>query len=241
MIYIKKLVLEKPLEERVDYPYDIPAIHLLNELEFSSDITFLVGENGIGKSTLIEALAICAGFNPEGGSTYLRFNTYDTHSVLYQDLKIVRSTNRNTDGFFLRAESFYNIASELDRITDKDKLYRNYGGAIHCKSHGEGFMSVVMNRLSGNGLYIFDEPESALSVHSQLQLLVKMRQLQENQSQFIIATHSPILLAYPGATIYHISEDGFAPIQYEDTEQYKMTKLFLLNYQSIINKLLVDD
>lgn len=156
MIYINKITNRRPIEERKEYPYNIPAIRNLNEFEFKSNVTFIIGENGSGKSTFVEAIAVCAGFNPEGGSTYLNYRTYDTHSRLFQDFKITRNGNRNKDGYFLRAESFYNVASELDRITDREKLERNYGGALHERSHGESFLGVILNRLSGNGLYIFD-------------------------------------------------------------------------------------
>ena len=217
---------------------DIPAIRNLETFEFKSNVTFIVGENGAGKSTLIEAIAICAGFNPEGGSTFLSHHTYDTHSSLFGDLRLTRGPYRNKDGFFLRAESFYNVASEIDRISDSWQLDANYGGSIHARSHGEGFLGVILNRLSGNGLYIFDEPESALSVMSLLTLMAKMRELEKANSQFIIATHSPILLAYPEAEIYAITDDGLRLTSYEDTEQYQLTRQFILNREVFIKELM---
>ncbi|MBE6307762.1 MAG: ATP-binding cassette domain-containing protein [Bacteroidales bacterium] len=238
MIYIKKITNEKQISERLEYPYNIPAIRNLNEFEFNNNVTFIIGENGTGKSTLIEAIAIRAGFNPEGGSLFLNYQTQNTHSTLYRDIKLTRGTIRNKDGYFLRAESFYNIATEIDRITDGFKLLKNYGGALHKRSHGEGFLGVVLNRLSGNGLYIFDEPESGLSLSSIFKLIVKIKELEKNNSQFIIATHSPILLAYPGAEIYKITNYGLELTNYENTEQFCFTKYFILNYNKIINELL---
>ena len=208
-------------------------------LRFKSNVTFIIGENGTGKSTFIEGIAIGAGFNPEGGSAYLNYHTYDTHSSLFKDLKLTRGAYRNKDGFFLRAESFYNIASEIDRISQPWQLDKNYGGSIHQRSHGESFLGVILNRLYGNGLYIFDEPESALSVTSIFTLMAKMRELEKRNSQFIIATHSPILLAYPGAEIYMITNDGLKLVEYENTEPYLLTKHFLSNYKSILEELII--
>ena len=240
MIYIEKVINDRPEAERSEYPYSIPVIKELYELEFRKSVTFITGENGTGKSTLIEAIAISAGFNPEGGSIYMNYSTYDTHSSLYNDIRLVRAARRNRDGYFLRAESFYNVASETDRISDRNQLARNYGGSLHGRSHGEGFLALAMNRMNGNGLYILDEPESALSVTSQLQFLVKMKELVDNKSQFIIATHSPILLAYPDADIYVITDKGLTLSEYEETEQYRLTKYFISNYRKVIAGLMND-
>lgn len=237
MIFVRKIINDRPLENRTEYPYNIPAIHGIDEFEFRKSVTFFVGENGAGKSTLIEALAVCAGFNPEGGSTNLNYTTYDTHSSLYQDIRLVRAAYRNRDGYFLRAESFYNVASETDRISSKRELEANYGGPLHERSHGEGFIGLINNRLGGNGLYIFDEPESALSVPSQMQLLIKMKELVDKRSQFIIATHSPILLAFPDADIYEITDKGLILTSYEETEQYRLTKYFINNHEKMMDKL----
>lgn len=238
MIYIRKIVNLKGLNERTEYPYNISVISQLHEFEFKSSVTFIVGENGTGKSTFVEALAISAGFNPEGGSHYLNYHTYDSHSSLFNNIKLTRSGYRNKDGYFLRAESFYNVAAEIDRISNAWQLEKNYGGALHERSHGESFLGLMLNRLSGDGLYIFDEPESALSIISQFKLLVKMKELEDKKSQFIIATHSPVLLAYPGAEIYKITDNGLVLTNYEDTEQYKLTKYFVTNYSQVINELI---
>jgi predicted ATPase len=226
------------MEERREYPYNIPAILHLDEFEFKSNVTFIIGENGSGKSTFIEAIAVSLGLNPEGGSSYLNYHTYDTHSCLFNDLKLTRGPYRNKDSFFLRAESFYNVASELDRITDAWRMMKNYGGRIHERSHGEGFLSVILNRLSGNGLYIFDEPESALSINSLYTLMVKMHELEKKDSQFIIATHSPILMAFPEADLWELSDRGIEQKHFRDTEHYQITKQFLENPERMLRYLM---
>lgn len=236
MIYINTIKNTKSTEERNIYPYNIPSIANLNMLEFRKNVTFIIGENGSGKSTLIEAIAINAGFNPEGGNRNFNFTTNDSHSTLFNDLKLIRSAYREKDGFFLRAESFYNVATAIDQY----QVQYNYGGSLHKCSHGESFLALVKNRFSGNGLYIFDEPESALSLTNQLTLMLLIKELVDKDSQFIIATHSPILMAYPDADIYSVSDEGLKLIKYEDTEQYKMTKYFINNYQRMISDLGLD-
>ena len=237
MIYIKRIINRKPIEERCEYPYNIPSILHMDEFEFRESVTFITGENGAGKSTFIEALAICAGFNPEGGSPNLNYHTYDSHSSLFNDLKLVRSAYRNKDGYFLRAESFYNVSSELDRISGRAFQMINYGGMLHEYSHGESFLALVQNRLSGNGLFIFDEPESALSISSQFRLLIRMKELVDNKSQFIIATHSPILMAFPNARLYLLDEEGITPVDYRETEHYQLTRRFLENPERMLRYL----
>lgn len=238
MIYIERIKNIRLKEDRVVYPYNIPSIFNLEELKFRKSVTFITGENGSGKSTLVEALAINAGFNPEGGGRNFNFKTQDSHSLLYNDIKLIRSAYRNTNGYFLRAESFYNLASEIDNILPSYQVIKNYGGSLHKCSHGESFLALVHHRLSGNGLYIFDEPESALSIVSQFNLLMAMKGLVEKQSQFIIATHSPILMAYPDADIYHVTDNGLELVNYEDTEQYRLTKYFINNYEKMIVELM---
>jgi len=237
VIYIESIVNRRPLDERSGYPYDIPSIASLERFEFRKDVTFIVGENGTGKSTFVEALAVCAGFNAEGGSQNFNFSTQDSHSELCRDLRLVRSPYRNKDGYFLRAESFYNVSSEIDRIG----VRRSYGGSLHERSHGESFLALAYNRLRGEGLYIFDEPEAALSVSGQLKLLVRMKELVAQRSQFVIATHSPILMAYPGAEIYCTTDDGLELVEYEQTEAYRLTRYFIGNYKSLLGKLGLSD
>ena len=217
-----------------EYPYCLPVCRNMGELVFHPSVTFLVGENGTGKSTLLEAIAIAMGFNAEGGSRNFRFSTRPSHSPLHEALKIQRGLKRPRDGFFLRAESFYNVATEADHLGAS-----GYGEkSLHELSHGESFMALVMERFFGNGLYILDEPEAALSPNRQLALLARMHDLVQNASQFIIATHSPILMAYPNATIYSLENEAIQEIDYTDTEHFVVTKQFLINHEKILETLL---
>jgi predicted ATPase len=218
------------------YPFSIPAINKLDTLAFSPQVTFLVGENGCGKSTLVEAIAIVAGFNAEGGSQNLRFTTRPSESNLHEHLRLVRGVKRPRTGFFLRAESFFNVASEIEK---DPMILAAYGGQpLHEKSHGEAFLTLVNERFGSDGLYVLDEPEAALSPQRQLSLLAAIHALVSQRSQFIIATHSPILLAYPGATLYFLSEDGIQAVAYEQTEHYALTRDFLLNRDRYLKRLL---
>jgi len=231
--------------ERDSYLNALPAVrHLMtcDKLEFRSPITFLVGENGTGKSTLLEGIAVAAGFNAEGGTRNFNFATQQTHSDLYRHL-ILSKYGRPKDGFFLRAESFYNVATNIDQM-DREfsfgpKLIDSYGGvSLHCQSHGESFLSVVLNRFGGNGLYILDEPEAALSPMRLLTLLAAICQLVERNSQFIISTHSPILMACPNAQIYQLGEYGIEEVAYKQTEHYQFTRRFLEDPERILRYLL---
>jgi predicted ATPase len=223
------------------YPFSIPAIKHLDRLDMNPGVTFVVGENGSGKSTLIEAIAVAAGFNPEGGTKNFHFNTRRSDSELQEVLQIARGVKREKDGFFLRAESFFNVATEIETSDEmKQNLLVYYGGkSFHEQSHGESFMNLVKIRFGGHGLYVLDEPEAALSPSRQLALLCLMHNLVENcDSQFIIATHSPILMAYPGATIYYLGEKGIEQVAYEDTEHYQVTRGFLENREVYLKHLL---
>ncbi|MCE9576802.1 MAG: AAA family ATPase [Deltaproteobacteria bacterium] len=206
------------------YPFAIPAIRTLESLALHPQVTFLVGENGSGKSTLIEAIAQAAGFNAEGGSKNFSFATRPESSALKDALRLVRGMRRERDGFFLRAESFYNAATYVDETGAS-----GYGDrSLHAQSHGESFLALANHRFRGDGLYLLDEPEAALSPSRQLSLLKIIDQLvRQRGSQFVIATHSPILMAYPRATIYALGVDGAAPIAYEDTEHFQLTRDFL--------------
>jgi predicted ATPase len=209
-------------------------------MEFSPTVTYFIGENGSGKSTVVEAIAVAMGFNAEGGSKNFNFGTRVTHSDLYQYLGYTRSHQQPKDGFFLRAESFYNVATNIDEQYEDSgtSSFRAYGGkSLHEQSHGESFMSLLFDRFFGGGLYILDEPEAALSPTRQLSVLSHIHQLVQQQSQFIIATHSPILMAYPGALIYEFSETGYEKKDYKDTEHYKVTKMFLDRYETMVEEL----
>lgn len=218
-----------------EYPFCLPVVKNLHTMSFHPDVTFLVGENGSGKSTLIEAIASLLDFNPEGGNKNIRFSSKHTHSNLDKYLKLSRSFKKPKDGFFLRAESFYNVASYVDEIG----YLETYGGkSLHEQSHGESFISLLNNKFRGNGLYILDEPEAALSPARQMTALAIIHELVNAKSQFIIATHSPILMAYPNSTIYWLSETGIEEIEYTKTEHYEITKTFLNQTESMLKALL---
>ena len=230
-LYIRAVRPKPHSDDVLGYTAAIPAIRNLKRLQLKSPVTFFVGENGSGKSTLLEAIAVAFGFNPEGGTQNFHFSTSETHSPLYRFLTLEKGIHRPKDGFFLRAESFYNVASEVDRLEEVDRgLLRSYGGkSLHGQSHGESFLSLALNRFGGKGLYLLDEPEAALSPQNQLTLLSRIHQLVQLNSQFIIATHSPILMACPEAEIYAISAEGAVSTEYEQTEHYQIIKSFLEN------------
>ena len=244
--YLREISLKT---EKIDdwelFPFTIPAIRNLEQLEFSPTVTFIIGENGSGKSTLVEAIAVAMGFNPEGGTRNFNFGTRESHSDLHEYLRLVKSIKRPKDGFFLRAESFFNVATNIEQLDvgwGGPPVIDSYGGSsLHEQSHGESFLSLVLHRFSGNGLYILDEPEAALSPTRQLTVLARMKQLLDLDSQFIIATHSPILMAYPGATIYCITESGIQTVDYEQTEHYEITKAFLENPDRMLDELFRED
>lgn len=229
--------------DRQIYPFNLPVLGGFDSIELHPKVTFIVGENGAGKSTLIEALAVAWGFNAEGGSKNFGFSTANAHSGLHQHLRLAKGPKRAKDGFFLRAESYFNVATAIDNLdadpTFSPKIIGAYGGkSLHEQSHGESFFALLENRFRGQGLYILDEPEAALSPSRQMSMLVRMRDLIDLNSQFIIATHSPILMAYPDAWIYEISSAGLNRVEYEDTEHYQLTKSFLNRHQVMLEQLL---
>jgi len=244
--YLKKLTVKREEIDNPDvYPFSIPALANLDSLEFNSAVTFFVGENGSGKSTLIEAIAVALGFNPEGGSKNFNFGTHDSHSNLHEYIRLSRSYVKPRDGFFLRAESYFNVASNIEAL-DKElapapPIIDSYGGvSLHEQSHGESFLSLLLNRFGGKGIYVLDEPEAAVSPMRQLAVLSRMKQLVDDSSQFIIATHSPILLAYPGAEVFKIDATGIDSIHYQDSDHYKITKSFLENPDRMLSELFSD-
>ena len=229
-LYIRSVQIEERLPED-SYLSHIPSIRQLEEkpLVFEKPVSFFIGENGSGKSTLMEAIAIAMGFNPEGGTKNFTFSTDDTHSDLYKHILITRSAYPK-DGFFLRAESFYNFATNVNKLDvgGNVPLINYYGGkSLHEQSHGESFLALVKNRFSGKGLYLLDEPEAALSPSRLMQLLVCIHDLVRNDSQFIISTHSPILMSYPDADLFELSGNGIDKTSYEQTEHYRITKSFI--------------
>ena len=220
------------------YPFNIPSVRDLPKIRFHPGVTFFVGENGSGKSTVLEALAVALGFGPEGGTQNVQFQTTHSVSPLHKALRLARSTPKPSDGYFLRAESFFNVATYMDEVG----YLAGYGNrSLHERSHGESFMALLLNKLRGNGIYLFDEPEAALSPSRQMAALRAIHQLVQASSQFVIATHSPILLAYTNARIIQFDGSGLTEIRYEDTEHYAVTRDFLNNYGRRLERLLSDE
>jgi len=222
------------------YPFSLAAVRPMEKLELHPAVTFFVGENGSGKSTLLEAIAVASGFNAEGGSKNFRFGTRESHSELHRFLRISRGHPRPRDGFFFRAESFFNVATEIENLDAEPGPAPPIGPAysahsLHEQSHGESFLALMVNRFNGNGLYLLDEPEAALSPKRQLAIMTRMHDLVRQNSQFIIATHSPILMAYPEAIIYQFSSGGIERVAYEDTEHYQITRNFLANPKRMLD------
>lgn len=224
--YIAEISLKREEVDSFDrYPFSLAAVRPLEKLELHPALTFFVGENGSGKSTLLEAIAVASGFNAEGGSKNFNFGTRESHSELYRYLRISKGLPRPRDGFFFRAESFFNVATEVENLG-----VIGYGDrSLHEQSHGESFLALMLNRFHGHGLYLLDEPEAALSPKRQLAILTRIHDLVQEKSQFIIATHSPILMAYPDAIIYQFSKEGIQQVSYEETEHYQITRNFLSN------------
>ena len=242
--YISEIRLKREAVESFDrYPFSLAAVRPLESIELHPAVTFFVGENGSGKSTLLEAIAVACGFNAEGGSKNFQFGTRDSHSELHRFLRISRGYPRPIDGYFLRAESFFNVATEIEKLDAEPGNAPPIGPAygmrpLHEQSHGESFLSLLLNRFRGRGLYFMDEPEAALSPKRQLSVLTRMHDLVQEKSQFLIATHSPILMAYPNAYIYSFSQDGIERTAYEDTEHYRVTRDFLSHPKRMLDILL---
>jgi predicted ATPase len=245
--YVIRIALQRQKVESFDrYPFSLPAVRSLDEVDIRPKMTYFVGENGSGKSTLLEAVAVSLGFNAEGGSKNFSFGTRRSHSELHEYLRVAKGFRRPRTGFFLRAESFFNVATEIERL-DEDPfggppITDAYGGrSLHEQSHGESFLALMTERFSGQGLYILDEPEAALSPQRQLAVLSRIHDLILDGSQFIIATHSPILMAYPDARIYHCGQDGLSQVEYEDTEHFQVTRSFLMDRQRMLRTLMERD
>ena len=242
--YVSRVSLQREKVESFDrYPFSLAAVRTLDALDLHPKLTFFIGENGSGKSTLLEAIAVSLGFNAEGGTKNFRFGTRASHSVLHQYLRIAKGVQKPRDGFFLRAESFFNVATEIEHLDQEPglgpRIIESYGGqSLHEQSHGESFLALITNRFGGRGLYILDEPEAALSPQRQLAVLSRIHDLIEDSSQFLIATHSPILMAYPDALIYECGPEGIRPLAYEETEHYAVTKSFLEHPKRMLDVLL---
>lgn len=235
--FITRVTLRRDTIQTPDsYPFSVPALSQMDSLEMHPAVTFFIGENGSGKSTLLEALAVSVRLNVEGGSHHFNFNTRISHSSLSDHLRVAKGIKRPRSKYFLRAESFFNVATELENIGDDVGSHGKR--LLHEQSHGESFMALFSNRFYPQGLYLLDEPEAAMSTSGLLRMLALLHDKVKEQSQFIIVTHSPILLAYPNATIYQFSERGIEQVAYEDTEHYQLTRAFLNNPQRMLNELL---
>ncbi len=236
-MYIDSIRIDWKKVSQESYLTGIPAIHRLQELAFSKPVTFFVGENGSGKSTLLEAISIAYGFNPEGGSLNYRFSTHDDYSPLCNALTVVRGITRGPrSGFFLRAESFYNVSTQT--IEYEKEVGPMFGDrTLHEQSHGESFLNFITT-FTRNGLFIMDEPEAALSPQRQLSLFTRIAQMAGKGSQYIIVTHSPILLAMPGADIIDFDGEGLRHLEYEETESYRITELMVNHRDRMVSHLL---
>lgn len=212
----------------------IEAFQGIEELNFSNSVTFFVGENGSGKSTLLEAMAVAHGFNPEGGTKNYMFSTHDTHSELCDAIRLAKGYRKERWGYFLRAESFYNVATQEEEYADPAHPSARY----HEQSHGESFLSLAQNNLRGNGLYFFDEPEAALSPQRQLTLMMEIYRCVKEGAQFFIVTHSPILLGLPGAEIFCFDNGSIHTCTYEETDSYQVTEMFINNREVLLRRLL---
>ncbi|WP_085993970.1 AAA family ATPase [Oceanobacillus senegalensis] len=241
--YIRAVRLKREQISSFDtFPFHLPVIRNFKEIQFHPNITYIIGENGMGKSTLLEGIAIEFGFNPEGGTLNFNFATYDTHSNLDQYLRLVKGINRARDHFFFRAETFYNVATnieEMDQVLSYGgKVIDSYGGkSLHEQSHGESFFATFTKRFQGNGLYILDEPEAALSPLRQLSMLSRINELIHQGSQFIISTHSPIIMAHPDANIIELTENGMQEVRLEDTHHYSIMKQFFEDKDRLLHHL----
>ncbi len=241
-MYLKKITLLKEEVPSFDrYPFSIPSIKNFHDISLEQNVTFFVGENGSGKSTLLEAIADKCDFNTAGGG---RNNTYDVYASESALSKYIRLSwlPKISSGFFLRSESFYNFATHIDEVDD-DRGFIDYGGkSLHKQSHGESFLSLFLNRFKGKAIYLLDEPEAALSPARQLAFLKIIHELTStSQAQFIIATHSPILLGYPDATILSFDEGTISEVSYEMTDHYQITKYFMQHREKLLTELFSEE
>ena len=235
-MFIRDVFIDWERISEYSYLRNIDAFHGVKDIHFQKPVTFFVGENGSGKSTLLEAMAIADGFNPEGGTRNYSFSTYDSHSEMHEAIRLSRSAKAKW-GYFLRAESFYNVATKEDEYS---KGPCGQPMELHKKSHGESFLAMVQNTFEGQGLYFLDEPEAALSPQRQLTLLLEIDRCRKDGAQFFIATHSPILLGLPDAEILTFDDGQIHPCEYEETESFRITELFIRDREYLLEKLLKD-
>ena len=242
--YIQGITIEWNDISTNSYLRNIPSLQFEDRLEFTKNITFFVGENGTGKSTLLEAIAVAYGFNAEGGTKNYNFSTYDSHSELHQAITVFKGFKKPASSYFLRAESFYNVASKAEEYRrdagwSEAYYYRSSGGkSFHNQSHGESFLAMVQGNFQAGGLYLLDEPEAALSPQRQLTLLIEMDRLARLGAQFIVASHSPILLGIPGAQILSFDDGVIHECEYEETESYQVTEMFINHKEYLLKRLL---
>lgn len=241
-LFVNGLTIDWNKVDPDSYLHRITALSGMESLSFEAPVTFFVGENGTGKSTLLEAIAAAYGLNPEGGSRDFCFSTRESHSSLYEGMVLKKGYRSPRDNFFLRAESFYNVATQVEEYRGDDDpaiYYRRYGGrSLHEQSHGESFLALMQNRFQGQGFYLLDEPEAALSPQRQLTLLICIHRLVREGSQFLIASHSPILLGLPGAEILSFDEGAVHSVEYTKTESYQVTEMFLNHREYLLKRLL---
>jgi len=241
--YIRSFeILREKIQDIENYPYNLPVVKYLDSIDLHKNVTFFVWENGTWKSTLLEALAIQYGLNSEGWSKNFTFSTEESHSSLSEVIRIVKGIKKANDAYFLRAESFYNVASNIDELDRQPwfwgKIIDSYWGeSLHEQSHWESFFSLFLHRFWWNGMYILDEPEAALSPQKQMAFLLRLDELVKQNSQFVIATHSPIILSYPNAKIIQISDAGYEECKYQETQHYELYKDFLNNPEYMLDKL----
>ncbi len=237
-LFIQKVMINWNSISLESYLREIKSLQGVEELEFTCPITFFVGENGSGKSTLLEAIAVTYGFNPEGGTKNYNFSTYDSHSELCEALTIGKGYRKMKWGYFLRAESFYNVATKEEEYARE--LYA-VPEELHRKSHGESFLAIVQRHFKQDGLYILDEPEAALSPQRQLTLLIEIHRLAKQGAQFLIVSHSPILLGMPGAGILSFDEGQLHSVTYEETDSYQVTEMFINNRKYMLSRLIQEE
>ncbi len=235
-MFIRDVFIDWERISEYSYLRNIDAFHGVKDIHFQKPVTFFVGENGSGKSTLLEAMAIADGFNPEGGTRNYSFSTYDSHSEMHEAIRLSRSAKAKW-GYFLRAESFYNVATKEEEYS---KGPCGQPMELHKKSHGESFLAMVQNTFEGQGLYFLDEPEAALSPQRQLTLLLEIDRCRKDGAQFFIATHSPILLGLPDAEILTFDDGQIHTCEYEETESFRITELFIRDREYLLEKLLKD-